>query len=276
MDNNLVEPNFERLPSSGREVPEDNDFEKKFAKEGVPPFAGEDFGAISQNEGTSDVAVNKPDGEVADVAAGEDENNDGITEAAAIINYGLNAAARDRGVEPVVQGLKNFVITASSDVIGDLFRQLGIDTPAEKKELNEEARATKISEGEFRAEQGVQSRGRYTNEGAIAAINNMKELISEVEGADPRFGALRQGARAANMGYFEYAVKDYAVRDLTTLFKVLSEQKEKGANNEGEMKGTGQEAEELEKIDAVQLNPKILKFPENGQVDFGNENRKVA
>ena len=118
-----------------------------------------------QNDGTESGAVGDiPLVNKADEMMNGNEYNQGIADAAAIINYGLNAAARERDVESVVQGIKKFVVTGSNDVIGDLFRFLGIDTPAEMKELREEARATRTSEEAFLAEQGVQGRGRYSNE----------------------------------------------------------------------------------------------------------------
>ena len=223
-----------------------------------------------QNDGTeSEAAGGIPLANKVDEMMNGNEYNQGIADAAAIINYGLNAAARERDVESVVQGIKNFVVTGSNDVIGDLFRSLGIDTPAEMKELREEARATRTSEEAFLAEQGVQGRGRYSNEGAIAAINSMKELITEVEGDEPRFNELRQGAKAANMGYFAYAVKVLAKQedkdkreDLTTLFKVLAEQKERVVDSDGVVEGPEIEAEKQEERIDEQLNPEIVSPPD--------------
>ena len=219
----------------------------------------------TESEAVEDIPlVNK-----ADEMMNGNEYNQGIADAAAIINYGLNAAARERDVESVVQGIKKFVVTGSNDVVGDLFRSLGIDTPAEMKELREEARATRTSEEAFLAEQGVQDRGRYSNEGAIAAINSMKELILEVEGDDPRFNELRRGAQAANMGYFAYAVKVLAKQedkdkheDLTTLFKVLAEQKERVVDSDGVVEGPEIEAEKQEEHSDEQLNPEIVSPPD--------------
>ena len=61
-------------------------------------------------------------------------------------------------------------------------------------------------------------------EGAFKAIEDMKELIAEVEGADPRYEQLRQEARAAGKGYFEYAVGSSTNRGLTDLFNTLAAQ----------------------------------------------------
>lgn len=255
----------ERLPgadSGERELgPNEEDFEK--AMEGVDKELGNrwnEFGelVVDNKEGMEqgEVSGSEISGTAFTVyksneAMDENKYNAAISDAAAIINYGLNAAARDRGVESVVQAIKSFDVTGSSDVIRDLYLHLGIDTLAEVKELNEEARATSVSEGAFRAEQGVQNRGYYSNEGAIAAINSMKELIDEVEGADSAYEELRLGARAAGKGYFEYAVEKYDVRDLTVLFKELARQKEKtkwkvvgGMEKKGEVSVKGDEVTE--------------------------------
>ncbi len=264
----------------------EGDFEK--AMEGAEEVKWDAFGNRVEedevrNEVQNDEAESEAVGDIplvnkADEMMNGNEYNQGIADAAAIINYGLNAAARDHGVEPVVQGIKNFVVTGSNDVIGDLFRSLGIDTPAEMKELREEARVTRTSEEAFLAEQGVQSRGRYSNEGAIAAINSMKELITEVEGDDPRFDELRQGAKAANMGYFEYAVKVLAKQedkdkreDLTTLFKVLAEQKERAVDNNGVVERPEIEAEKQEEHSDEQLNPEIVSPPDLNPNGFSSE-----
>ena len=96
----------------------------------------------------------------------------------------------------------------------------------------------------------------------------MKELIMEVEGADPRYEELRAGARAAGKGYFEYAVSSYGTRGLTELFQALSAQKEKAETEEEKPKEEEEdlfgvkkteeteETEEAEKPEA--LNPEIL------------------
>ena len=286
MDNNFEAMPGESVPG-GEEIrklgPTEGDFKEamKDVEEGAKWDA---FGnRVEENEAQNDeieseVVEDIPLVNKADEMMNGNEYNQGIADAAAIINYGLNAAARERDVESVVQGIKKFVVTGSNDVIGDLFRSLGIDTPAEMKEVREEARATRTSEEAFLAEQGVQGRGRYSNEGAIAAINSMKELIFEVEGGEPRFNELRQGAKAANMGYFEYAVKVLAKQednekreDLTTLFKVLAEQKEKAVDSDGVVKGPEIEAEKQEEPSDEQLNPEIVSPPDVNSNDFSGE-----
>ena len=106
----------------------------------------------------------------------------------------------------------------------------------------------------------------------------MKELIAEVEGADPRYEALREGARSAGKGYFEFAVSEYGVRGLTELFAVLGRQREKDEevengvaeddvnSNDGNVvknvniedaKGGGVESD-IEERKTTTLNPEIL------------------
>ena len=68
----------------------------------------------------------------------------------------------------------------------------------------------------------------------------MKELIAEVESADPRYEELRTAAKAYGKGYFEYAVKNYGLRGLTELFSVLADQKEKKEKQEEEPKESEQ------------------------------------
>lgn len=215
------ENSFEKFPGSGtpgevsqEQLEKANLWEKKM--EGVG-FAGE-----NQQFGTAN-ETNEYYGETTGMQqeAGE-EFNKGISDAAALINYGLDAAARERGVEFVVQTIKGF----SGTTVEELFNALGIDTPKEYEDTRDEAMAARTNVAEFR--EGVNApTQRRSPEGFMRAIADMKELIGEVEGADPRYGELRAGARAAGKGYFEYAVSQYGKRGLTELFKTLAEQREK-------------------------------------------------
>lgn len=155
-----------------------------------------------------------------------EERDDGIANASALINYGLNAAARELGVETVVQKIKSFDATGSENPIRDLYVYLGIDTPEEVKDLHEESIASKNSENAYRESENAPTSTRRSTEGAFKAIYDFKELISEVEGADPCYNSLRAGAKAMNMGYFDYAVYNYGVRGLTELFQALKSQKD--------------------------------------------------
>ena len=112
----------------------------------------------------------------------------------------------------------------------------------------------------------------------LTSIEDMKELIAEVEGADPRYEALREGARSAGKGYFEFAVSEYGVRGLTELFAVLGRQREKDEEVEGnvaeddadgdddnvvknvnieDVKGSGVESD-IEERKTTTLSPEIL------------------
>ncbi len=198
------------------------------ASEDVPAFAGEDATFSTPDVAqTSDFAptpglASAP--ETADPSAAG-ENNEGIADAAALINYGLDAAARKYGVEMVVQGIKTFDAAGSSDPVKALYRHLGIDTAEEVKEVRDENAANQPATAEFRDEIGIAGAPNRSNEGALQAVADMKELIAEVEGADPRYEDLRQGAKAAGKGYFEYAVESFGRQGLVELFGVLKEQR---------------------------------------------------
>ncbi len=282
---------FEKFPGSSGEVSGEN--LKKAAEwgeamsSGVPEFAGASFlngtdkgslkkvmkmgeGIGEQMFGTAN-EQNKFYGEANDandeIADEQGEMYDkGISDAAALINYGLNAAALKYGVEVVVQKIKNFDASGSSDPIGDFFNYMGVDAPAERQNIVDQSAATTDRVSEFRDGVNNPSQKKST-EGAFAAIDDMKELINEVEGADPRYEELRQGAKAAGKGYFDYAVSDYGVRDLTGLFKVLATQREKAeekeeastVENNNDYDNNDDELTVEEKIEkAEQLNPEIV------------------
>ena len=252
MDNNNLEqyPGFKVESAGEREVAPEEDFAKAF-ETGMPPFAGEQNSETQYEQGSEtqygQAAVEnlyygeaKGDGENGDVG---EQYDAGIADAAALINYGLDAAARELGVETVVQKIKGFDAGGREDPIGDLFKELGVDTPEEAEAVREEGMATMANEREFR--EGVNNPGqRRSYEGAFEALSDMKELISEVEGADPRYEELREGARAAGKGYFEYAVSKFGSQGLTELFGVLAEQREK-------MDEEGEGENELKTEDAV-------------------------
>ena len=80
------------------------------------------------------------------------------------------------------------------------------------------------------------------------------------------------------MGYFEYAVKVLAKQedndkreDLTTLFKVLAEQKERAVDSNEVAKGPEAEAEKQEERSDEQLNPEIVSPPDVNSNDFSGE-----
>lgn len=158
----------------------------------------------------------------------EEQNNESLSSAAAIINYGLNAAAREYGVETVVQKIKNFDASGSENPIRDLFMYLGVEFPEGVNEVKLEREATRSEEMDFyeNSPSAPATQNRST-EGAFQAIYDMKELILEVEGADPRYEELREGAKATGKGYFEYAVGSNTNRGLTDLFNALAAEPKK-------------------------------------------------
>ncbi len=157
------------------------------------------------------------------------ERDDNIADASAIINYGLNAAAREKGVEETVQAINNFVFKGDEDPVKQLFGDLDIDTGAEMKDVIEESRASKPQENAFRDDVNAPAPAEKSKEGALNAIKEFKELVAEVE-TSPAYANLLAEALKANKGIFEYAVSKYGTRDLTVLFSALNELKEKPNN----------------------------------------------
>lgn len=235
-----------------RSIPEGQNFEESF-KDGVPEFAGENLSVETQYGQAN--PENLYYGEAKDSNTEEEsgeEHDDGIANAAALINYGLDAAARNLGVETVVQKIKGFDASGREDPIGDLFKELDIDTPEATQVIGDASSAAAANETAFR--KGVNNPGRSkSHEGAFKALADMKELISEVEGADPRYKELRDKARSAGKGYFEYAVSEFGTRGLTELFSVLAEQREKADQKESEVDLVEDEKPEINKIDRPML-----------------------
>ncbi|MBR3256291.1 hypothetical protein IKG10_01320 [Candidatus Saccharibacteria bacterium] len=214
-----IDPSKKNIENKEREIPPEQDFTKAYEND-IPEFAGDIFGTANTE---NDYYGESKDGEGIE---NQNEYNDGIANAAALINYGLNAAAREYGIELVVQKIKTFDSANSKNPIADLYKYLGIDTKEEWSDLKNESDSAKPSELSFKEQLNMPKTDKKSIESAFVAIKDMKELIAEVEGADPRYASLREGARAAGLGYFEYAVKDYGVRGLTELFEVLAAQKE--------------------------------------------------
>lgn len=245
----MNENDFEKFPEGRIENGERPLAGDDFSEVEWPPFGGEASGEVNEeNAGDTENAENVSNegyGEgVKKSIESEGEYNADISDAAAIINYGLNAAALKYGVPKVVETIKNYDPEGSTNPVKDLFESLGVDTPEEFKEVKEEARAIASSEEEFRVEQSVQGKGNNSNMGAMAAIKDMKELISEVEGADPRYEDLRERARSFGVGVFEYAVKDFGVRGLTELFDVLAQQRGESDDKENSEKLAEEEIKE--------------------------------
>ena len=246
------ENSFERLPGSNPGEASQEQLEK--ASEWEKKMEGVGFSGENQQFGVANES-NDYYGETTGMQqeAGE-EYNKGISDAAALINYGLDEAARERGVEFVVQTVKGF----SGTTVEELFNALGIDTPKEYEDARDEAMAARTNVSEFREGANAPSQ-RRSPEGFTKAIADMKELIGEVEGADPKYEELRAGARAAGRGYFEYAVSSFGTRGLTELFNVLAEQREKTETKD-----------EIED-DEIENEPQVIDFPGKPEEPEGQE-----
>lgn len=97
--------------------------------------------------------------------------------------------------------------------------------------MNEEGAAAVASESAFR--EGVNDPGQgHSAEGALQAINEMKNLIGRVEGADTAFEDIREKASVEGEGYFKTAVKDHDVQGLTELFSELAQRQEENVAKE--------------------------------------------
>ena len=240
----MQDNSFEKFPgtspevSAERAVPLEQDFAKNFA-ESVPEFGGNNFGIAHKSNDYYGESI-KEDSE-------KEGYNNGVADAALLINYGLDAIAREKGVEAVVQGIKSFDATDSDNPLKDLYDHLGIDTKEEFKDIHDESMAAKSEEIQFRDAYNMPKTEKRTCEGMLKAIADMKELIAEVESADPRYEELRNSAKTFGKGYFEYAVKDFRLQGLTDLFAVLAEQKEKKEAEKKEGREEVPEAEEDKK-----------------------------
>ena len=248
----MDENGFEKFPGSRiekvgeRSVPAGQDFEKSFAEGGVPEYKGDLFGNAREENNYYGETVdddNKQNEGIED--DGGSEYQDDFAKVTTIINYGFDAAARKYGPELVMQRINDFDPSGSQDPIGDLFRHLGVDTPEEMKDVRNEAQATKDIEAEFKEQFDMPKDKEKSREGAIVAIAEVKELMSEVEGADPAYESLRQGAKTAGMGYYEYAVKEYGSRGLVELFQVLKAQKDEANKLANQEQGLAEENNDL-------------------------------
>lgn len=192
------------------------------------------------------------------------ERDKNISEASAIIKYGMNAAAREVGVETVMQTINNFVPDANGDPIKQLYLELGIDTKEEISDLADEAKASKTQENTFlRENANAPISTKRSNEDALLAIKEVKELVSEVK-TSPAYGDLREEALHNKKGIFEYAVSKYGVRDLTVLFDALSAEKQKYNKAQAEMNATSQTID-----DQAQTSSNVVDQAVDGQAQDG-------
>ena len=259
MDGNSFEVDPWAKKSEEQILPPDQNFEESF-KNGVPSFSG--FGSGEKNSESDDAAT---------------EYNEGLADATAIINYGIDAAVREEGendaaaIQKVTNVLRDFDVSNSENPIRDLFRSLGVESREEMSEVRDEADASAPAELELRTQYSMPKTDERSREGAIAAIKSMKELIAEVEGASPIYEDLRQGARAAGMGVFEYAVKNSDTRSLTELFKVLAEQRENTREVIGKDEDEKDETKDLDRTKEESIKEELAEGEPVEEKDEGIE-----
>ena len=261
---------------------ETNQFEKAPGSKGIGEVSGE---AVERAEKWASAMAGMPERNFMDfVSTGEkisetlgnaNEENEFYGEAkdedgeeydegmenAQSLSGALADAVNKYGIESTIQKLNSCDLSGSTNPIGDLYYYLGIGTAYEGEETakHEMAMDGDKSEAENPASQDQDV------EGTLSAIADMKELISEVQGASPVYEKLRQGARSAGMGYFEYAVSSFGVQGLPELFKVLKEQKEQSNEVEEKQKEEEEKAEqEMAAQDGNErLNPEITRSNAN-------------
>ena len=169
----------------------------------------------------------------------------------------LADAVSKYGYGRTMQKLSECDVSGSDDPVGDLYYYMGLGTTHEGEE--EAKHEVGMTDGEADNKEIVSS--DQDVQGVRTEINNMKEIINEVKGANPAYEGLRQGAWAAGMDVFEYAAKAYEVQSLSELFQVLEQQKEQSNEIEAKQK----EEEEKAKQEAVaqdgneRLNPEITR-----------------
>lgn len=205
----------------------------------APEFAGNNFGQPTAPETPNDTNL-------------ETENHDeNIADASAILNYGLNAAAREKGVDAVVNTIKNFVYKGQGDPIIQLLTELGVDTPKEFNELKDESHAIKPDENIFRNESpNAPTTLNKSMEGALNAIQEFKLLITEVE-SSPEYNTLRNEALKNGKSIYGEALSKYDTRDLTTLFNALSEHKDNQIINQSSTENPSPETDATESEESL-------------------------
>ena len=183
-----------------------------------------------------------------------EERDSNISDAEAILFQGpINAAAKEKGVDVVVQGIKNFVYTGQGDPMKQLLAEIGIDTQQEKQELAEESQAIKPAEAAFREENiNAPTAATRSEEGTLSAIQKFKELIAEVESSE-EYAPLRANAMKYGKSIWEEAISEYNVRDLTTLFDALSKQKASAKETMPTPKSEDQESESQESTEQTAI-----------------------
>ncbi|MBR6505824.1 hypothetical protein IKT18_03260 [Candidatus Saccharibacteria bacterium] len=185
-----------------------------------------------------------------------EERDGNISDAEAILFQGpINAAAKEKGVDVVVQGIKNFVYSGQGDPMKQLLTEIGVNTQQEKQELAEESQAIKPAEAAFREENiNAPTAATRSEEGTLSAIQEFKELIAEVESSE-EYAPLRANAMKYGKSIWEEAISEYDVRDLTTLFDALSKQK---ASAKETMPPQEPESQELEPTEPTEITEETI------------------
>lgn len=243
------------IPSSSEAEARAAKWESSMNADDVPTFSGEDF--FSGNVDTP------PTNEAND----DNEYDPSLSDAAALVSYGLDAAAMRIGVEATIQRIKSFDASNSTDPIKDLYDYLGIGENPTREEVRDTAAAMKDDTDAMREEIGAPARAPKTAAAAFKAIEDMKELITEVEGADPVYASLRESAESSGKGYFEYAVGASEGRSLSDLLLALREQKDRPDSVEADTSDSTTEDSNNPNSDALGPDTSELTASESSKFD---------
>lgn len=217
MDNNSYETSFEKSANIGGNTVSSG-INNAEAWSGAMSDAGEGpsyFGARNDANGEATSDGNVP-------AEAANAYNQDISDGANILNYGLNGAAAMLGVEAVINGIKTFNVSNSTNPIRDLYNHLGIDTKEEFKDLRQSQSATKDSRNAAYSSENAPSTMRRSEEGARKAIKDMQDLILAVEKEDDDYAELRDIAKKNNKNVFEQAITGAKNQDLASVFAALT------------------------------------------------------
>lgn len=177
--------------------------------------------------------------------------DDTIANAGRLTRYGLvDAACRhSEDMEGFVRKIETFDAAGSTDPLHDFYDYIGINSAEEKKELGQEELSSNDSKSLYMDNNKIPVDEAKTIEGAIKAFADFKELIAEVE-MDPRYEQLRNEAKRAQKGYFEYAVMQYGQKGLVELLNALAEEREKSdkQETEDESEDNNENSEQIEQL----------------------------
>ena len=130
-----------------------------------------------------------------------------------------------KNIDKFIDTIYYFVPQGDQSPYTQIITQLGIDTPEEVKELEDEKRARKVSEDAYRENVNAPLLRRNTREAAMDSIKGFQLVIRGILKDDPAFTEVRNGAIANGVGPFAYMLKDSKVRDLPTLFSIVADKK---------------------------------------------------